>query len=329
MTETKPRCPRCTRPTTDGLLCGACVDAFERAVADLSSLLPELETTVTRRDEASRAIRHRPAVDQLEAPRPVEERSSFALVSHALPVNLEAAELAVAARFTVSTWVAHLRKRHGDPDRRRWVVGGDGGVAPEVWLLASVPAVRRDDAARAIVNDLVSAARRVEQMVDRREPDCYVGPCDQPDVAVTLEDGVVGVTTNRICGVDLYVRLGEASVECPACGARYLVSERRTWLLDAAQEVWARPAVIATALAALDVDLTAARLDTWISRDKRRHVRCWPGEACGHIVPVALDSDEVDEKGKPTGRPMYRVGTVLDRVEALRAERERRAKEEA
>lgn len=328
MTETKPRCPRCTRPVEDGLLCAGCVEAFERAVADLGALLPELEVTTARLDEATRAIRHRPPVDPIEdRDRPVEERSSYALVSHAMPVNLDAAALASSVRVMVATWVAHLRRRHGDPAVRRWVAGRT--VTAEAWLLASVEAVRRDDAARAIVTDLVSAARRVEEAVDRREPECYAGPCNAPDAKVVLEGGVVRVATDRICGVDLYYRFGEAAVKCPACGTKYVVAERRPFLLDAVREVWARPAVIATALAALDLDLTAARLDTWISRDKRRHGRCWPGAECGHIVPVALDSAELDEDGRPLGRPMYRVGDVLTRVETLRAERDARAKEEA
>lgn len=364
-------CPRCQRATTDGLLCASCVGVFERAVADLGVLLPELAVTVGKRDEVARAIRHRHReLEVVEDPEPIV----YALANHGAPVNLDAVEAAGSVRVTLSTWVAHLRSRYGDPDgwsttiaahrpllgpvcrgacshgscierrspsfpaaaRAVTVAGPEchaglacghrsclavraGRVDVTAWLLASVAAVRRDDAARAIVVDLVSAARRVEAIVDRRDPEVYVGPCDAPDVAVTLEDGTIALATGRICGVDLYARFGEKVASCGACGARYRVSERKEWLLEAAREVWARPALIATALAALDVDLTAGRLDQWISRDKRRHARCWPGVECGHIVAVALDSAEVNEKGEPVGRPMYRVGTVLDRVEALRA----------
>lgn len=359
-------CPRCNRSTPDGLLCPQCVGRYQAACARLAVLLPELATTVQRLDAVAKAIVHRAGPDQVEQlaaaetvaiPARLRSREArVALVSHAVPVNLEAVDLEVGVRFTLTTWRAHLHARYGNPARPagpvcRWwclhescrVTRDWGRTVPDaVWLQAAARWVRRDDAGAAIVADVLSAARRVEVMVDRREPEVYVGPCQAPDVRTwTDEDGTVHVAfdvdeqTGRerlsagVCGTHMFAQLGDRVVRCPACGTEYLIAARREWMLEQVRDVWARPAVIAAALAALDLDLTQNRLDQWISRDKRRHRSCWPGTPCGHIVPVALDSDELDAKGRPVGRPMYRVGDVLDRVEALRAERAAREREGA
>ena len=143
-----------------------------------------------------------------------------------------------------------------------------------------------------------------------------------------FRDGQTVIVPNATCGVQMFGQLGDAMVECPACGTRYRVATRKRWMLDAVREVWERPAAIVKALGALDLDLTQGRLDTWISRDRERHERrCWPGEPCDHILQRGLDSDEVDEDGRALGRPVYRIGDVIARVDRLRAEREARADE--
>ena len=348
---TEVPCPRCHRATVDGLLCSQCVLTFRRSVLALAKLLPALDDAVAGRVRVSRAIRHArsgsdPVVAVAEREKalvPARLRSShetIALVSHALPVNVDAVDLQVQVQFTLTTWVGHLRARWGEPDtiRGRWWETHRNQLSGPVdccaWLLGSVQNIRRDDAAGAIVTDLVVAARQVEAAVDRSDADLYCGPCD-----VLLGD-------LEMCGTQLWARLGDRDVVCTTCGQTYPVSARKRWLLDAARDVWARPAVIASALAAWDVDVTAARLDTWISRDKRRHQRdcvsrrligprCLPGcghDSCegarlrpwecyrGHIVQV------MNGEGEPVSdRPMYRVGDVLDRVNERRAEAERRA----
>lgn len=363
MTAGAMPCPRCNRATSDGLLCTGCVATFERSVVTLASLLPELATTIARLDNVTRAIRHRrPGPDPVtvvaareNAAVPARLRTrheSIALVAHALPVNVDAVDLQTGVQFTLATWVGHLRARWGDPDtmRGRWWETQRNTLAGPVdwcaWLLGSVDNLRRDDAAGAIVTDLTEAARRVELAIDRSDPDMYVGPCDALDLRVNPD----GETVAGICGVDMWARLGDRHVTCTACGHTYPVASRKRWLLDAAREVWARPVVIAQALAAWDVDVTAARLDTWISRDKTRHQRdcvrrrpigprCPAGcghDSCegarlrpwechrGHIIPVC------DDNGQPVSdRPMYRVGDVLDRVQERRAAQRRRARRQA
>lgn len=193
-------------------------------------------------------------------------------------------------------------------------------------LLTATRLLRRHLLAAEIVDDILDCARRVTAAVDLRDPDMYMGPCEATSVGYKLSDaGDELITVETTCGVHMYGQLGDPVVQCPACGTRYRVATRKRWLLGEAREVWARPADIARALAALDLDLTQARLNDWITRDRQRHARrCWPGQECGHILQRGLDSDAVDEDGRPLGRPVYRVGDVIDRVERLRAEREAR-----
>ena len=340
-------CPRCRRGTQDGLLCESCVGVFERAVGDLARLEQDLAVVVARLDETSKAIRHvavnvAPSLDRVVRPLEVDLTPARlraltevgALSAHGVPVNLDAADLQRKLRAAIVRWAEALcpvRRPLLGPACEHWMVCVHDSCAvlwaqrraqqlaaapPLVRLLGATRALRRHPSAVECVDELSRFARSVERVVDNREADLFAGPCDAPDVKLHGE-----VITPGICGVDLYARLGDRWVVCSACGARYSYAARREWLLDAVREVWARPALIARALAAWDLDLTQARLDQWISRDRRRHRACWPGAECGHIVQVGLDSDEVDEEGRPLGRPLYRVGDVLDRVDAMRAKK--------
>lgn len=325
-------CPRCLLPAQDGLLCAACVHVFERSVADLGMLLPELATTVARLDVVHRANTHHYRPPDLELAAAVDVRPGFALAAHPLPINPDAVDLARQARRVLLDTVravgwhplptfiegpvcrAGLRCRHWSCQQVRAGVTDVTGS-----LIRRVGQLRRHPNAADLVDDLEQLARRVESMVDRRPAGVYVGPCDQPDIAARLEDGVVRLEPGW-CGVDLYARLGDATVTCEACGAVYDVRHRRAWLRKAAEDVWTYPALIVQAVAALDVDLTLDRLYKWISRDRFDQEF---GTTRQRPYPLILAA--TDEEGRVLldgeGRRSYRVGDVLARVEAMRAVR--------
>jgi hypothetical protein len=337
-------CPRCRRATLDGLLCGDCCGVFERAVGDLARFDVDLEVAVARLDVVARAVLRLP--DRAAAAAgPVStlpawlrsKHGDVTLAGHGVPVNLDAVDLARKVQAVLARWADRLLPAavplagplcdyvcvHRSCLRIRLA-----GAPAALRLLGSVLELRRREDAGAAVDEMVKLARSVESMVDRRDADLFCGTCDAVDLAVTDVDGVIGFDLERRCGAELYGRFGDHEVECRVCGWRYPIAARRAWLLDAAREVWDRPVAIARGLAALDVDLTAERLDNWISRDRRRHQSLclsvtppWAIPDCTHLWPVALDSDEVNEAGEPMGRPLYRVGDVLDRVEELRARR--------
>jgi hypothetical protein len=323
------RCVRCGAPT-DATLCWPCVEKLGDTLRILADLLPELRVTVSGQAKTSRALAHRPALETTTSAAPATVTrhelpwSGFALVSTALPFNPEAAELQSEARRTLTRLVAELAAGHGIYVHAGTAAHPESAVA---WLRRNLRGIiRRDPQAGAVMSRLRRLRLDVEQAVDNRAADMYAGPCNAPDTG----------PSGRICGVDLYSQLGDRSVVCQACGARYSVAERREYLMKAAREVWARPTVIAAALTAWSMPLTADRLDKWISRDKARYHpdRPWPmpyppilqvctdyqDENGDDVMEPLLDRDgqPVVEDGVPVlkqaGHPMYRVGDVIDRV---------------
>lgn len=291
-------CPRCHRATTDGLLCHTCVSAYTHARKDLTRFTPELRAAWMRLDNVARATTHRPQLEPTPAATiapavavPVMLRTKdaqVALVANPLPVNLDAGALYREATL----WLGVLN-----------------GVAPDAATL------RRNDDAPRLVDETRRLARAVEEAIDRRDPELYLGVCDAPDMVHvdTTEAGeVVTFTTDRTCGVDLYAHPGDRIVTCQACGYEYPISERRAEMLAEVRNLLERPKVIAEALTSLDLPVTAATLDVWIMRDKRLHER---GRERRDGLPLILADPVYDDHGKP----LYPVGAVIDRVEAARA----------
>jgi hypothetical protein len=204
----------------------------------------------------------------------ISPHGEVALANHGVPVNLDAVDLARKVDAALAGWVDELhpvvrapfgptcdlaspigptcRSGCGHPSCVAVRAGGwcwhgscarirDRKVPPAVVLLLSATGqLRRHPQARACVDDVVRLARAVETVVDRRDADVYCGPCDAPDVSVTVDGERLTVALDRVCGVDLYARFGDEVVECPACGYRYRIGERRPWLLEQCREVWER-----------------------------------------------------------------------------------------
>lgn len=205
----------------------------------------------------------------------------------------------------VSCGVIRAQQR---PDADRYAIG---------WLRANLAELAQCEEAAGWLRQLSRVRGVAERAVDRRSPDVYGGPCDAPDVKTWLgADGVIGVAADAVCGTDLWANLGDDTVTCEACGAVHPMSGRKEWLLEQVRDVWARPAVIARALTSLDVEVSPARLDKWISRD-RAEFEAGRRRKVAYPPILAVDVDQA-------GKPMYRIGDVMDRVDALRATREQK-----
>jgi hypothetical protein len=96
------------------------------------------------------------------------------------------------------------------------------------------------------------------------------------------------------CGHDMYAYRDDLAVECEQCHLFYDVAERRAYLLDIVRDHLDRPSVIIRALAGLGVEVSRQRIKMWETR--------------GLIIVKAVDL---------SGRPMYRVGDVIDIVQRL------------
>lgn len=292
MTDTP--CPRCQQATTDGLLCHPCTQLYHRARKDLTRFTPELRTAWLCLDQVARGTRHGDdhtlelaAVEAEEAaavPAMLRTRQGqIALVATALPVNLDAGRLYRQAQ----AWLGWIPS---DPQRLRAM----------------------EDAAE-VVDHTRRLAHRVEEAIDRREPELYLGTCDAPDVHLN-DAGEEELVTLNVCGVHLYARAGDVTITCQACGYEYKIRDRRDRMLTEVRNLLERPKVIADALTSLDMPVTAKTLDDWIYRDKKLHEQ---GRARRDGLPLILADPVYDDDGKP----LYLVGAVIDRIEAMRGRR--------
>lgn len=142
------------------------------------------------------------------------------------------------------------------------------------WMLGSVEWLRHHQAGAEALDEITSAVANAAHAVDIRPERWYAGPCDT-------------------CGTDLYGKPASAHVICPndECGQVYDVKQRREQLLAAAEDRLANAALISRAVTSLGEPVKADRIRQWASR--------------GRIVAHSVDLK---------GRPLYRIGDVLDLV---------------
>lgn len=320
-------CAVCTKPLPDtGYVCHRCTAALATTLLDLAKLTEELSTTVARLDRIDRPtnphqhtgshdpVMSIPFVDRpganLLVRRPAAE-SAFA--ARALPVNLNAAATRDRITVTLTLWSGHIRDTRGTPipaPPPRMVgptcpIGWCGHttcgtvrtqpVDDELAVLAKFVAAHlgwlrgRAEAAQAWA-DLSRCHERVARAVDRPGALWYAGRCWE-----LLPEG-------GECAQDLYVAPDEEWIKCKTCHVQHNVTDRRRWLLDQAREHRAPAADVARFLAAY------AQV---ISTDFHRMLRVWINRRL--VMNRGLDRQ---------GRPVYRVGDVLDRIEQVTARRQ-------
>lgn len=341
----KPICTvgGCDIPTKSSLVCGKHRTELERALGNVAALVADAEVT------GARLGRSDDAGGRGSAERPI-------------PVDLRAREVLWALGNTLGTWlrvVAELVEAsppvagpvcpvcpHGSCAAIRWgwpvtpapivcqardgkgcVVHDGHGSWPAdhpasmaAWLLLHVAELLRLPAAGEAVDEITAAVRSVERLVDRRADELFAGPCNappqQPDdgcgcgchrsgdrrgcsTCGTADGGHVPV-----CGADVWARPGSAFAWCQRCRWRYDVAQRRDWLLAAVEHVLVSATDLARAvsrLGALDEPITPSMVRNWADR--------------GMIVAHGVDGQ---------GRPLYRVGEVLDTAAQVAARRETR-----
>lgn len=147
------------------------------------------------------------------------------------------------------------------------------------WLRASVEDIRRHPDAAAAIDELTAAVRQARNVVYGPTHRVYCGQC-----GADASDGP--------CPVDLYAHPDAGVVQCP-CGAVWDVQRRRDWLLVQAEKMLGTATEIARAVTGLGREVTPERIWQWASR--------------GRLLA----------RGRgPRGQPLYRVGDVLDLLDA-------------
>jgi hypothetical protein len=258
----QPTCAHCGAPLTDqAWICHACTG---RLVADIGStpdLLNELDITITRQARITA-----PAKGNGDKP---------------LPYDIGASIAAGNLHTALHGWARTLHEETSTPYPA-------GNTAVPAWLARHVDVIRIQEWAAEMAHDIKTAVDKGWCSVDRPEERYYAGPCGNQ---------VNDPAGYYVCSTVLWTRLQASTVRCRTCKATYDAHERRTWLLDAAQDVEEAASVIASALTVmLRRRVTASTIRTWAQR--------------GLLEPVG-------ERGTAK---LYRVGDVRTALERADAE---------
>jgi hypothetical protein len=139
------------------------------------------------------------------------------------------------------------------------------------WLNERTGWLSRHPAALDIVDEIAGAADRAAQVIDNQDHPVYWGPCT--------------------CETDLYGLTDADSICCTGCNTVYDAGQRRTYLIQAAEDRLATTTEIEHLTAQLGQRIPAPTIRQWQAR--------------GHVLAHGTS---------PTGIPLYRVGDVLDRL---------------
>lgn len=205
------------------------------------------------------------------------------------------------------------------------------------WLLSEdvINAIRMDEAAGALLQELEGYADAINAAIDHRLPEVFCGRCETPDVFIETEatigpvccwtwagDGHAScraiadrvltlIPRATVCGTDLYALLSEEKITCPKCGTEYVVSEQKAAMLARSEDQLGTAVEIASALTGLldqGVDEGGKRLAVEVNSD---------------MIRGMAKRKQIPERGTGLdGRTQrYRLGDVLA---VLRARQERR-----
>lgn len=317
----------CGTPATGtARICDDCLGRLERALGDVRALTRrrdkdlarELEVTVYRQNRTGDGTSGRRAAKDDEW----------------LPWNQPAAEAGWVLGNTLTTWARvlldgerPLPRLEGPTHERRCLHPSCTTLRKAreqyptstdpadlaAWMLHRLPQVRQHPAAEQLVDEIVIAVRAVEHAVDRPSERWYAGPCGGRHVTV---DDDTSTELEVDCDAELYAAPGAEHITCRQCGTNWDVADRRKWLLAEAEDALAYAELIAQALSALGQPLKGDRVRKWVERQR--------------LVAHGTDLQ---------GRPLYRVGDVIDLLTedarlaekraAKQAEREERARRHA
>lgn len=309
-----PLCEICGDPT-DATVCRGEIRSLTGYLRPVIAVAGEVETTVARlarygarggraaqsTDEdpgggpANRAM----PVEVFGWPASKEGRQRGALIETELPFHPGTAQRAYAAINTITTVARDICETRGidvpmpgptvgplcrsgwgcnhqtcDWIRARTVDHPAARAA--TFLLTQLEWIRHHPEAARFVDELSAAAATLRRCVDSPATPAYAGPCWEE-----IDDGR--------CDFELYAAEGAASVRCGGCGTTHDLAARRRWLLAEAQDALATAATIAAGLSSLDMPVTSSMIRNYADR--------------GRIVAHGSDQQ---------GRPMYRVGDVVD-----------------
>lgn len=316
-----PTC-RCGRPTTGAYLCDHCAfSTLAIALANIAAYHDDLDTMRAR----TRAVRYdlpRGKGGTKELPLVVDAR--FADTGNRPDGDRRLGQgtaLDHDTRNTITTWVrvaaddwppltpalcddALCRRCNplaAEARLRRPPV--DGIASCCAYLVRMLRHIAGAPWGPQLYDELLDLERRLHRFVDNPPERWYAGPC-------TVGQSDLGWAA--LCGAELYAVMDHDDVTCRECGWTYSLTDRRAWLLAAAEDRWETAADLARAIAVLaehgkGESYLAGRIRDWAS--PRAATLARPAR------PARLTArDTVTVKGRL--RPRYRLGDVLDLLAA-------------
>lgn len=167
--------------------------------------------------------------------------------------------------------------------------------------------------AGTFVRDITHHERTLRDLTESIIPGWYAGTCQQPS-------GRDMEGNQHVCGANTYVVPGLTWVTCPRCGATTHASDHVDVVLREAVDWIAPPRQIAEAIVVLvdsehSVDRLYKRISKWGETRKRKVIR--DGQERTITTPPKIPSARhTDEDGDPVGPKRYRLGDVLDKLQA-------------
>jgi hypothetical protein len=269
-------------------VCGACSAGLLRDLTDVPSLEYHLDLTLTRQtriDNPEAGLTGEALDDDVEV--------ALAIRRAPLPYDERARSAITMLRTCLTTWVRVLivdEQRAGPVCRQCSNRSATACAHPSCarilrcdpppntladtarWLLRQRAALLGHQAVSEAVDGIGAAIRQARRAIDRPPATWYAGPCNV--------DG---------CVADLYARHGERYITCRVCGGTHSAMLREQWLMKQVADQLGTATEIARALSAFHPGLTPSMIRGYAHR--------------GRILDRG--SDEV-------GRPLYRIGDVID-----------------
>ena len=213
-----------------------------------------------------------------------------------LPFNGRASTARDVLHETLRAWAAVVADERGVPRP------SETTAAMGPWLAASVSWLRTSPLGPEAVPKILGAIAAANRVVDRPADLRYAGPCYGRVPAPTPDDP--GATQS--CGAQLYAERGVHVVTCKVCGREEPIADRRALLLRQAEAMVLPATELARAIGGLGVEVTPSMIRNWRARGD---------------LPVASTRRRRRLDGGVDEVPLYRVGDVLDRVDAGRRPR--------
>jgi len=289
----------CGRPTTGAWLCDRCKTTLAIAIANIAAYYTDLETVQTKRTRYGTQGATKGGIGKAQ-PLPIDTRFADTtgrgtqvrwdawntLVAWCRTVMEDQPQIAGAVcQLTADTGCLHVSC--ATIRRRRWPANNVPAMCR--YLDRQFRWIVLERWAPDILDQLTNLENRLAKLIDRPADKWYAGKCSVPD-----EEGAD-------CPTELYAQVDRGWIDCPTCGIRHDVAERRDALLREAKDYLVTATEAAGALIAWtdydgSEDKLVDRIRKW--RDRRQIT------SHGHV----------EQYGK--NRDLYRLGDIQDRLVA-------------